>query len=74
MIHARTRRELMDEMIREYNEPLVKSLVDSIVENTDKTCAEAVEIVLDAWQHTKGHSIIEFSPLPKGREMNAHLN
>jgi hypothetical protein len=64
----------MNEMIQEYNEPIVKSLVDAIVENADKTCLEAVEIVLDAWQHSKGHSIAEVSKIKPRNEAERLLN
>jgi hypothetical protein len=64
----------MDEMIAEYDEPLVMSLVNTIVERTDRSCADAVEIVLDAWQHSKGHSIEEFNPRMRRCEENLHLN
>jgi hypothetical protein len=74
MIHARTRRELMDEMIQEYDEPLVTSLVEAIVARTEKSCSEAVEIVLDAWQHSKGHSIEEFSPIRRCHAEELRLN
>jgi N-methylhydantoinase B/oxoprolinase/acetone carboxylase alpha subunit len=74
MIHARTRRELLDEMIHEYDEPLVMSLVNTIVEQADKSCSEAVEMVIDAWQHSKGHSIEEFRPRQHCQKEEMRLN
>lgn len=54
MMHARTRREMVQQMTQQYNEPLVRSLIDTIVENTDKSFIEATEIVLTAWKRSQG--------------------
>jgi hypothetical protein len=54
MMHARKRREMIEAMMSEYNEPFVRSLVETIVENTDKSYIDAAEIVLTAWKRSKG--------------------
>ncbi len=53
MMHGRTRRQMIDQMIYEYNEPLVWSLVEKIAENTNKSFIEAADIVIDAWKSSK---------------------
>ncbi len=53
MMHARTRRYMIDRMMQEYNEELVYSLVDTIASEMDTSPIKAAEIVLDAWQRSK---------------------
>lgn len=53
MMHARTRRGLVDQMVHEYSEELVRSLIETIVTNTGKSYIEAADIVLMAWQRSK---------------------
>jgi hypothetical protein len=45
---------MIEDMIAEYNEPLVKALVETIEEKTNVSYIEAAEIVLAAWQRSKG--------------------
>lgn len=74
MMHARTRRELVNEMMTEYDEELVHSLVDAIVAHTNKSCGESVEIVLEAWQHAKHHTLEEAVEELQRRKVDINLN
>jgi hypothetical protein len=74
MMHARTRRELMDEMMSEYDQALVHSLVDVIAEGTNKSCIETVEMVLEAWQRSKNHTLAEIIQSRRCSETDVSLN
>lgn len=52
-MHARIRRDLIDQMVCEYSEELVRSLIETIVGNTGKSYIEAADIVVTAWQRSK---------------------
>jgi hypothetical protein len=62
-MHARVRRQLIDEMMGEHGEPLVHSLVDAIMENTDKSITEAADIVLTGWQRSKDSADVNVETL-----------
>lgn len=53
MMNARMRRELVTEMVQEYDLSLVKALLSTISEKTGTSCSEAAEIVVSAWQRSK---------------------
>jgi hypothetical protein len=50
---------MIDRMIAEYGEPMVRALVDTIAEKTEASYIESAEIVLAAWQRSKGAWIAE---------------
>lgn len=52
-MNARVRRELIEEMVQEYDMPLVKSLMTTISQETGKSCSEAADIIITAWQRSK---------------------
>ena len=53
MMHAKTRRELMDQVVHEYDSTMVKALMKTISEETGISCTEAADIVVNAWQLSK---------------------
>ncbi len=53
MMHAKTRRELMDQVVHDYDSTMVKALMKTISEETGISCTEAADIVLHAWQLSK---------------------
>lgn len=53
MMNARTRRELVTEMVEEYDMSLVKALMSTISERTGLSCSEAADVVVTAWQRSK---------------------
>lgn len=57
MMNARARRELMDEMVHEYDIQLVKALMTTISERTGISCSEAADIVIAAWQYSKEQKV-----------------
>jgi hypothetical protein len=57
MMNARIRRELMDQMVHEYDMPLVKALMTTISERTGISCSEAADVVIAAWQRSKEHHV-----------------
>lgn len=57
MMNARTRRELMDEMVHEYDMPLIKALMNTISERTGTSCTEAADIIINAWQRSKEEEV-----------------
>jgi hypothetical protein len=57
MMNARARRELMEEMAQEYDMPLIKSLMNTISEQTGITCSQSADIVVTAWQRSKENQV-----------------
>ncbi len=57
MMNARTRRELMDELVAEYDVMLVQALMSTISETTGISCTEAADMVIRAWQRSKDRMV-----------------
>jgi hypothetical protein len=53
MMNARARRDLIDEMVNEYDINMVKALMSTISDHTGKSCPECADIVLEAWSRSK---------------------
>ncbi len=68
MMHARKRREMIEQMMEAHGEPLVRSLVETIAEHTDKSVIEASEIVLTAWKRSQGQWKAEIKAFRRYRE------
>jgi hypothetical protein len=57
MMNARARRQLMDEMVHEYDMTFVKALMSTISERTGVSCSESADIVIAAWKQSKEQNV-----------------